>query len=249
MSISPDKLQNLMQADNSTLKKSNKDELCNFITILRSKFEELQSYQMVAKRVQLLEKNIVSHMQYNRRESVEIHGFPETITDRNLEEKSKELLEEIGCGKIKSSQIHACHRMKNKNVTIIRFVNRKTADNALHNRAKLKNIDRKKYNLEQDKKLYINESLCRPMQYLSYKVRCAYKAKKIVSFNMWKGKLTLKVDNEGEDISISHVQDLIDIGLACEDDKLSFFKLICCHSFIQDCLLLQFSTCFRLVFS
>ena len=222
MSLSPDKLLNLMQADNSQLKKSNKDELCNFISILRAKVEELESYQLVSKRVQLLERNIVSHMQYNRRESVEIHGFPEAITEDKLEEKSRDLLEEIGCGKVKSSQIHACHRLKNKYVTIIRFVNRKVADRALHNRAKLKNIDHEKYNLDQNNKLFINESLCRPMQFLSYKVRSAYKTKQIDSYNMWKGKLTLKMEKNGKNITISHVQDLIDIGLACEDDKQSF---------------------------
>ena len=30
-------------------------------------------------------------------------------------------------------QVHACHRLRNKKNTIIRFVNRKSADIALHN--------------------------------------------------------------------------------------------------------------------
>ena len=60
------------------------------------------------------------------------------------------------------------------------------------------------------------------MQFLAYKVRQAKKAKKIESYNLWKGKLTLKFEKKDKDTVIGHIQDLIDIGLANEDDRDEF---------------------------
>ena len=167
-------------SDLGKLRKSNKDELCGYIQKLREKVDELQSYQLIAKRVQLLEKSHLNAMQYNRRESIEISGLPESFDDK-LEETCIEVLNDIGCGMIKKSEIHACHRLRNKKKTIIRFVNRKHADLALHNKKKLSKIDRKKYRLPADSSIYINESLRRPMQFLFFKVRNAFKSQKIAS--------------------------------------------------------------------
>ena len=60
------------------------------------------------------------------------------------------------------------------------------------------------------------------MQFLHYKVRTAFKQKKISSYNLWKGKLALKIDNV--DHIITHVNDLIDLNLAEEEDREAFFK-------------------------
>ena len=95
-------------------------------------------------------------------------------------------------------------------------------DSALHNRAKLRNINREKYRLEAGKKLYINESLCPPMQFVVYKVRCSLKEKKIHSFNLWKGRLSVKLYQDGRDLVINHIEDLIRAGLANEDDRDKF---------------------------
>ena len=222
MSISPNKLHEMSSSDISKLKKSNKEDLCGYILSLRTKIEELVSYQLIAKRVQMLERSHISSLQYQRRPSIEISGIPASF-DTKLEETCIELLGDIGCGKIEPSEIHACHRLKNKNKTIIRFVNRKHADTALHNKKKLEKIDRKKYSLlPQDKGIFLNESLCRPMQFLAYKVRAALKAKKIDSYNLWKGKLSIKMANQN--YNISHIDDLIELNLAEEDDRLSFIN-------------------------
>ena len=204
------------------LKKSNKEDLCGYILTLRSKIEELESYQLIAKRVQMLERSHISSLQYQRRPSIEISGIPSSF-DENLEETCIDLLGDIGCGKIEPSEIHACHRLKNRNNTIIRFVNRKHADTALHNKKKLSSIDRRKYRLPPENKgIFINESLCRPLQFLAYKVRVALKAKKIESYNLWKGKLSIKISNQN--YNISHIDDLIELNLAEEDDRLSFIN-------------------------
>ena len=222
MSLSEDQLVDMMGANATVLQKSNKNDLLQFITFLRGRVEELESYKIIRERVKILEKSIVSHMQYNRRESIEIHGVPETISDDNLEKRCLDILEDIGCGKVKSSGVHACHRLKNRSKVVMRFTNRKRADSALHNKMKLKDIDRAKYGLDNNTSLFINESLCPPMQFLAYKVRQAKRGNKIVSYNLWKGKLSLKLVKDGPDTKIQHIQDLIDIGLATEEDSCLF---------------------------
>ena len=223
MSLLPQKVDEMNSSDSAQLKKnSNKDELCGYIQLLREKVEELESYKIISDRVKQLEKSHLKSLQYTRRESIEICGLPESIDDKKLEETCINILDDIGCGIINESQIHACHRLKNRKKTIIRFVNRKHANLALHNRKELAKLDREKYGL--GNAIYINENLCRQMQFLYYKVRLSYKAGKILSFNLWKGKLSLKLENRN--ISIEHIDDLIDLNLADENDRLSFFEQI-----------------------
>ena len=220
MSISPSKLEEMSSSDMDKLKKNhNKDQLVAYIQTLRSKVEELVSYQLVSKRVELLERSHLNSLQYQRRESIEIHGIPQSIADDNLESYCTDVLEEIGCGEIESNDVHACHRLKNRDKTVIRFVNRKHADLALHNRKKLASIDKKKHQIpSQSPGLFINESLCRPMQFLEYKVRMAYKRKLIKSYNLWKGKLSLMLNEKKH--FISHIDDLIILNLAEEDERV-----------------------------
>ena len=77
---------------------------------------------------------ITESIQNNRRESLELQGIPEKIKDEYPEGCCIDILADIGCGTTPSSQITACHSLKNKSKSIIRFINRKHANLALHNR-------------------------------------------------------------------------------------------------------------------
>ena len=111
--LSGNKLDQLNKADSTQLKSNaNKDELIAYIQLLRNKVEELSSYQLIAKRVQLLERSHVNSLQYQRRESLEIHGIPDEIRDNELESKCREILLDVTGQKVKKFQIHACHRLK-----------------------------------------------------------------------------------------------------------------------------------------
>ena len=204
------------------VKMFSKKDFCNYIVGLRNKLEELESYRLISKRVELLERNLTSHMQYNRRESIEISGL-DKINNNDLEKTIVGILEDIGVGKIESWQVQACHRLKNPKNVIIKFVSRKHAALAIHNRKKLMNLDNEKHGLNRDAKIFINENLCRPLKFLHYKVRQAYKHKKISYFNLWKGKLSVKLGANSEIINIQHINDLIDIDLAIDDDRVSFY--------------------------
>ena len=99
----------MYSSDDVNLKSNNKDQLISYINILRGQVKELQSYQIVAQRVQLLERSHLKFLQYNRRESVEIHGIPRSVEDNGMENYCAGVLEEIGCGTITDKDIHACH--------------------------------------------------------------------------------------------------------------------------------------------
>ena len=58
--------------------------------------------------------------------------------------------------------------------------------------------------------------------FLKYTARCVYREKRIKSYNLWKGKLSVAHNNY--DIPISHIDDLIDLNLAGIEDRLSFIS-------------------------
>ena len=106
---------NLMESvlDASKLEKDyNQDLLVGYIQNLRCRIKELESYRLIAKRVEMLERSHLSSLQYTRREAIEISGIPHTVPDIDLENKSLEILESIGVAKINPLNVHACHRLK-----------------------------------------------------------------------------------------------------------------------------------------
>ena len=60
----------------------NKDLLVGYIQHLRGCVEELESYQLIAKRMEILECSHYKSLQYNRRELIEITGIPDTVPDK-----------------------------------------------------------------------------------------------------------------------------------------------------------------------
>ena len=65
------------------------------------------------------------------------------VVNNKLKETTVPIIEDIGVGKkIEPWQVHACHRLKNPNKTIIRFISSKFAALALHNRNKLRKLDK-----------------------------------------------------------------------------------------------------------
>ena len=126
----------------------------------------------------MLERSHFKHLQYCRHKSIEIHGIPDNVDDKNLEPK---ILADIGIEKIEPWQVHACHRLKNKKNTIIRLVLRKTADSALYKLGNFKKMDKTLVGLPVDAKLYINESLCPPYKFLYFKIWQLFKHKLIQS--------------------------------------------------------------------
>ena len=98
----------------------------------------------------------------------------------------------------------------------------KNSNSALYKRGNLNKIDNTSLDLPADTKLYINENLCPPLKFLHYKVRQLFKRKCIYSHNLWKEQLPIKMKENGDNISVSHINNLSDLGLVKEDELLEF---------------------------
>ena len=88
-----------------------------------------------------LESEHSSLKQYGRRNKIEITGIPDSVPDQNLEEKVLDILNEITVN-VSPKDIEVCHRVgvsKNSSKkTIVHFINRKHAKEALTSRKNLR---------------------------------------------------------------------------------------------------------------
>ena len=86
--------------------------------------------------------------QYGRRNNIIISGIPDSVDVNQLEESVTEILTDINVN-VASNDIEACHRICKKDTrigstkTIFRFVNRKHAKQALYNKKKLLQVQKK----------------------------------------------------------------------------------------------------------
>ena len=72
-----------------------KESIVNYIISSGSRVEVLESYSIITKRVEMLERSHMSHVQYNRREYMEIDGIPTSVCDEDLENTTLLILAEI----------------------------------------------------------------------------------------------------------------------------------------------------------
>ena len=98
------------------------DEICKLI----DNFSKLEADFKIAKninnllsqRVVYLERQCWANAQYLRRECQDIVGIPPPVDENSLEEKVIEIFEKVGCN-IDSSNIEACHRITERNGSVI----------------------------------------------------------------------------------------------------------------------------------
>ena len=115
--------------------------LQNESVILRDRFSKLQQ------KLVEFEYSTNNLGQYGRRNNIVISGIPDSIDVYQLEESVTEILADINV--VASNDIEACHRISKKDTrigstkTIIRFVKRKHAKQALCNKKKLSQIKKK----------------------------------------------------------------------------------------------------------
>lgn len=187
------------------------NELKKSIQNLNKKIEEKdeiidnQQYQITT-----IETDFHNLLQYNRRECIEIAGIPETVLDVNLEDTALKIFSTIDV-EVEKHQIHACHRLPKKQGsvlpkrTIIRFVNRKTAELIKRNKKFLKEKIATAEDLDFDtSKLYINENLCAPYKTIWSMVRKLHKSNHIFSFWTYNGIVHYKTEEEGPPLKVFH---------------------------------------------
>ena len=162
-----------------------------------------------------LERSSEAAFQHGRLEQVVISGIPAEVEHKDLEEKSLRILNEIKNVQIQSRDIAACHRLGKKNDTIIRFINRKDADDCFENRMKLKNINREEHGLAPGANIYIRENLSPYISKLAYYCRELKRREYIEKVTTFKGviKIFRTVENSR----------MVKSVIGHKDDLLKFF--------------------------
>ena len=157
----------------------------------------------------LLELRFGEFCQYSRRENVEFHNIPESISQTKLENYIIDILHSVNIN-IVSYDIAAVHRIGRKfdgkcRKVIVRFINRKNASCSIKSSKQLKKSKNANY-----KKYFITENLCPEYRQIFNKL---YKLKKRGEINnVWTsyGIIYLKI-NDSEDehaVIIKHIEDI-----------------------------------------
>ena len=110
-------------------------------------------------RVVKTERQYWENAQYSRRYTLEIVGIPNSIDNSVLEETVRGVFKKISV-EIDERDFQAGRRLKEKDRTIVKFVNRKNCLQILRVKKEHKSLDPTDLNFPENTKIFINESLC-----------------------------------------------------------------------------------------
>ena len=192
-------------------------EINERLDTLNAKIDQIRSELIVSKKVndllctkvKDLEVRLAQSEQYSRRECLELAGIPKSVKQEDLEPKVLNIFKEIDVV-IDPKDVEACHRVGKFNRVIIKLSKRKDVSKVLSNKRKLKDIDPQKFGIDEDKKIYINESLCSAYRKLWSMCKQLHAAKKIQSFFTSNGCVKIKLLDDQKN-SILHEDDLKDL--------------------------------------
>ena len=128
-----------------------------------------------ASRLYELEKQCHANEQYSRRDSLEIVGIKENVTNNNLEKNLCGVLADIGVN-VNERDIQACHRLGDGKRTIVKFTNGKIVFEVLSNRKKLALMG------DYRKNIYINEIFAHVIVFFHGKCKGLWKQNKISGY-------------------------------------------------------------------
>ena len=113
----------------------------------------------LVERVVATERQCWENAQYSGRDTLEVVGIPMSVRDNALEQKVYNVFQDIGVD-ICDRDIQACHRLKDKDRTIVKFTNRKDCLQILRVKRQLKGLHPAVVDLPEGTKIFVNESLC-----------------------------------------------------------------------------------------
>ena len=213
-----------MSSATTRFKNVSKDQLIKIVIEKEEKekalVERLEKLEKEIERIKYLdriidlERQLYQQQQYSRRECIEVVNIPTSVTDgQPLEDKVIELFQYAGVN-VRQRDFHAIHRLANKNVVISKCVNRRDAIGILKNRKKLREAtseDKNHLGIPEEKKIYVNESLCPQYRRLYGLCNTFFKKKIIASCYTINGTIKAQVKVNGPKKDILHMQDLIDL--------------------------------------
>ena len=103
---------------------------------------------------------------------------------------------------------HACHRLKNRKIKILKFKDRKLKHSIQINKKVLQHKSLELSQLKFSGKLFISESMCYENQQLAYKCCQLKNSKKIHLTWFWNNAVNIKVTPNGEIHQIFHTTDI-----------------------------------------
>lgn len=176
---------------------------------LRKDYSELKNeFETVKDKNLLFETQISEIAQYNRRNNIEIAGISDDVHDDDLEDAVINICNFLDLD-VSSNDIEACHRLpKSKNSrlpkrSIIRFVNRKKAEELKSLSYNLKNIKFDSLGFKHDH-IYINENLCKTYRDIWYKCRKLHKSGKLYKYGISNGFVTIKLNAGSQWMKVKH---------------------------------------------
>ena len=207
-------------SNNETLQSLSKDDLIKIINDLKGEVAKLNDdfYKVTNLRLYHLERSQNMFQQYNRRESFEIAGIPQTVPIEGLEDEVIEICKEekvyVNRQPIKKTDIVAVHRLADKKTTVVRVMNRKFSREALMCGKNLR--DSKRYG---DGKIYINNSFCPEFRFLFYAIRKAAGKKEINRWKIRNGIIHIQKEVDGPFVEIGHVLDLENLKISIPERR------------------------------
>ena len=176
--------------------------------------------ELLMKKLQNVERTANSNAQYARKETFEIFGISEKVSDKKVEEKVLQIMNELkdeDTPAFKPSEIQACHRLKNRSKVICKMVSRKRMRQVINSRKKLKDSKLKCGGVGE--KVFISESMCPAITQIDFYARHLKKNSLIHDCWFFNGNYNILKKEGGEKIRIAHVADL-ELALDMSEDKI-----------------------------
>ena len=157
-------------------------------------FKKLESDLAVTKnvnskfmeRVVQTERQCWANAQYSRRGTIEVIGIPSSIRDKDLEDKVRNIFGEIGVN-INERDIQSCHRLREKDRTIVKFVNMKDCTNILRVKKDMKHLDPTKLSFSEGLKYLLTKVYAPITEAFGINVRSLEQIKNCISFILLTG--------------------------------------------------------------
>ena len=190
--------------------------------IVASKVNEVLNDRLVR-----VERNTNLNSQYLRKETLELHKFPENIKDGDLENKVVEILNETKEPEdppYTPMDFHACHRLANRKRVIVKMTHRKKLRAIVKSRVKLA-----KPEVQQTLKIgriYLVESLAGPYKFLLYKCQQLKIAQRIHDCWFFNGNINVVLENGGDRHHISHLSDILKLIDVTEEELSDIIKAV-----------------------
>ena len=141
------------------------------LIILENK-EHDRKIEALEYRQSMLEKTCNVDGQRMRERNLELHGFPNSIEDDDLEPTAINLFESINvyCEKKDIQGVHRLPARKGSTCkpVIIKFVNRKLAEEILEKRTRFRDTDFEAYDLPPEKRIFVNLNLSPALKELDF---------------------------------------------------------------------------------